>query len=159
MLRIIDRILAAIETIFVTAGLLAMVGLIFAEAVAARLDRHLPWATELAMYLLVALTFVGASVAARGGEHIRIDALVRLLGGKALRAANAITDLACACFFLGAAKVGWDFADKAREFGERSPALEMPVWIIYMALPLAGVLLALRFALRSAGGGTVINNQ
>ncbi|MFH1539552.1 MAG: TRAP transporter small permease subunit [bacterium] len=146
-LRIIDRILTVIETVLVTVGMLAMVGLIFAEVVAARLGEHLPWASELAMYWLVGLTFVGASIAARGGEHIRIDVLVKLLGEKGARAANAVTAFLCVCFFIGAVKVGWDFADGARGFGERSPALGLPVWIVYMALPLAGLLLAVRFAL------------
>jgi TRAP-type C4-dicarboxylate transport system permease small subunit len=40
---------------------------------------------------------------------------------------------------------------RTQQLGQLTPALQVPMWIVYLAMPLAGVLLALRAALILSG--------
>ena len=144
----LDRAIHIVETVVIFVALGSMVGMIFTEVVLGFFRIHLTWTHEASLYLMVWVTCVGASVAVRGGEHMRIDVLVRLLRGRAKSGVAILSFLLCSFFCFAAVKVGLDFVDKAREFGEQSAALKMPVWIMYTALPAAGVLLGLRFLLK-----------
>lgn len=155
----IDRFLSAVETVYVSVALVAMVGLIFFEVAAGIAGEHYPWAAELAMYWLVGLTFVGSSIAVRGREHIRIDGALKLLGKQGHIWAERVVSGLCSLFFLGAVKIGYDFANEARLFDETSPALGIPIWLVYIALPLAGLLLALRYALLAVGWSDLARNS
>ncbi|MCD2203663.1 TRAP transporter small permease [Halobacterium sp. KA-6] len=57
-------------------------------------DMSLPWTVNLAQYLLVWMTFVGAAVASRKREHISLDLLVSRLSDRTLRILASIRTLA-----------------------------------------------------------------
>jgi len=145
----LDKVIHIIENILILIVFSAMVGMILMEIMFGFFGVHLAWAHEGALYLMVALTCVGASVAVRGEEHIRIDVVVRVLRGRMKKLVASVVFFLCSIICFGAVKVGIDFTAKAYEFGERSAALGLPLWIIYAALPAACVLLGLRFLLKT----------
>ena len=63
------------------------------------LNHSLFWSEELARYILVWLTFLGASVAYRRGVHPRIDLFVSRVSPRGARAIHVGTHLVAMAFF------------------------------------------------------------
>lgn len=61
-------------------------------------DMSLPWTVNLAQFLLVWMTFIGAAVASRKREHISLDLLVTRLSDRTLRILAGIRTLAILVF-------------------------------------------------------------
>ena len=101
------------------------------------------WVQEVAVYLLIAATFVGLAPTQHAGEHIRIDVLTRRLPGRARHRLEIVTLLCIAVFAAVAGWGGWELAQQSLRFGRRSPTLlAVPVWIPQLLLPIGMALLA-----------------
>jgi len=139
--RISHRINAVVEqSLF---GLGALMIVIVAAQVFFRyvLNHSLFWSEELARYILVWLTFLGATVAYRRGVHPRIDLFSHRLGSRGARAMRIAAHLA-AMAFLGVLIVyGAQFAYFVRL--QISPALQIPKWTVMLVLPISGVVMLL----------------
>jgi TRAP-type C4-dicarboxylate transport system permease small subunit len=108
------------------------------------LNQSLFWSEELARYLLVWLTFLGATVAYRRGAHPRIDLFASRLGPASARALRIAAHLVAMAFFGLLVVYGAQFAHFVRQ--QISPALQLPMWIVLLVLPLSGALLILHAA-------------
>ena len=132
-------------------ALLAGLGLTMAAIVAAQvfaryvLNASLFWSEEAARFLLVWLTFLGATSAYYRGRHPGIDALTKRMAPAGRAVAGLVSHLAA----LGVAAVmvvyGTWFAWFIRL--QISPALGLPKWIVVGIIPIAGVILGL-YAIR-----------
>jgi TRAP-type C4-dicarboxylate transport system permease small subunit len=103
------------------------------------LNHSLFWSEELARYILVWLTFLGATVAYRRGAHPRIDLLPF---GRHPRWDSAIrigAHLVGMAFFVLLVIYGAQFAYFVRL--QISPALQLPKWIVMLVLPASGLLM------------------
>jgi TRAP-type C4-dicarboxylate transport system permease small subunit len=109
----------------------------------------LPWSDELARLLLVWISFLGVSVAARRGVHPGIETVVRLLSGVAGRLARRLA-LVVSLAFIGLVLVaGAELA--FRTWAQRTPSLSLRMSWAYLAVPLSAALVLLHWA---ALGGT-----
>jgi C4-dicarboxylate transporter, DctQ subunit len=113
----------------------------------------LDWSEEVTIYATVWATFVGAAAGLRLHSHLVVDALL-ILAPPALARAFAIAGL-LVTFVFGCTFAwysGW-LVFRTQSLGQLTPALQMPTWIVYLVMPLAGVLLAFRALLLLAPGG------
>lgn len=99
---------------------------------------------EFSVFLLVVLTFAGASVALRRHRHIRIGLLERALPA-APRRALILFQAACGLAVLGlitwyGARMTW----QEIQWGSLSPGLGLPQWWYLAWLPLLSALMMLR---------------
>lgn len=123
------------------------------------LNHSLFWSEELARFLLVWLTFVGATVAYRRAMHPGVDFLYRRLDRTRRLKLRRLIDLVSLVFFFILIWYGCSFAYFIR--AQTTPALGLPKWLIFSIIPLSGVLFSLHsiaFLLRpqappSAGRG------
>ncbi len=104
------------------------------------LNHSLFWSEELARFLLVWLSFLGASSAYRRGVHPGVDVFfvrMPLTLQKALRILVHMVSLALfgIMIFFGC-KFAWFVRSQI------SPALLMPKWIIMGIIPVSGILFA-----------------
>jgi TRAP-type C4-dicarboxylate transport system permease small subunit len=113
------------------------------------LNHSIFWSEELARFLLVWLTFLGASVAYHRRGHASIDVLFTRLSGPGRKAAALTVHLVCLGFFLILVIYGWSFAHFVRL--QISPALSLPKWIPHGILPLSGAILTLHCLARLIG--------
>lgn len=139
---------------------LAALGIAMAAIVASQvfaryaLNHSLFWSEEVARYLLVWLSFLGATVAYRRQANPGIDVLTSRLPRGPRRAAAVIVHLAGLFLFGVMIVFGARFAHFVRL--QISPALAIPKWIPHAILPLSGVLLslhALAFLASELSGG------
>lgn len=126
--------------------LLSALGISMAVIVAAQvvsrylLNHSLFWSEELARYILVWLTFLGAAAAYYRKAHPGIDMLSSRMGPR-LRLVNTIlVHLVSLCLFLVMIYHGTAFSYFIRS--QSSPALSLPMWMIFAIIPVSGLLLA-----------------
>ena len=99
------------------------------------------WSDELARFLLVWSAFLGMSVGVRRGAHPAVDSFVRALPPPAARVAFVAAVACSLLFFLVMVAHGTLLVQ--RTWPQRSPTLALRMGLPYLAVPLAGLLMAL----------------
>lgn len=124
-------------------GLGALMVIVVAAQVFFRyaLNHSLFWSEELARYILVWMTFLGATVAYRRGAHPRIDLLANGRRPRRERAMRMAAHLVAVAFCGLLVVYGAQFAYFVRL--QISPALQLPKWIVMLVLPVSGLLMLL----------------
>jgi TRAP-type C4-dicarboxylate transport system permease small subunit len=142
---ILSRIL---EVIMVTI-LTIMVGLVFGNVVARyAFNSAITWAEEVARFLFVWLTFVGASFGLMKGLHLGMDMVVARFSPRTrslIEVVNGFIILA----FLGVWVVGGVHLIQAN-LDYMSPATGFSMGLVYMIGPLAAVLMGIEALSRLA---------
>jgi C4-dicarboxylate transporter DctQ subunit len=103
------------------------------------------WAQEACIYLFVWMAKFGAAYGVRTGIHVGVDILSERLEGNARRTITTIAMSGGVLFTAILTWIGTDFVWHVRAGGQISPDLEMPMWIIYLAVPLGSALMCFRF--------------
>lgn len=149
ILQRINKLSYFLEEILI-GGLLASASLILFANVVARyvFNWGVPWAEELVRYEIIWMVFIGGSVAARKGIHIGIDILATFSPPKIRTVIHLIINAISLLFCVFLTVMGIDLITQAKMFGQVAPALQVPIWIVQMAVPIGGALMALRFLQR-----------
>lgn len=113
---------------------IALVAVFFRYA----LNHSLFWSDEVVRYLFVWFTFLGAAVALRDREHIRVEYFVELLPPAVRRLVEAAMLLGVLVFYLAMLLLGFMWVYETR--GTSTSALRWPLnWVFYAALPVSAV--------------------
>ncbi len=105
------------------------------------LNQSLFWSEELARYMLVWLTFLGASAAYYKGAHPGVDVLYNRLSPTLRRISTILIHLSALTLFTVMVVYGYRFAHFVRL--QTTPALQLPKWIVLGIIPLSGAILML----------------
>ena len=114
------------------------------------------WAQELTIYLFVWMAKFGAAYGVRTGIHVGVDVLVNRLQTPMKRRFILFGLLAGAVFTGIIAALGADFVYELSDTSSTSEVLELPIWIVYLAIPLGSAMMCFRFlqvSWRFARGG------
>jgi len=103
------------------------------------LNQSLFWSEELARFLLVWLTFFGASVAYYRKANPGIDILYAKMSPSIRKASALLIHTASITLFCVMIFYGCQFAYFIRL--QISPALQLPKWIILSIIPISGLIL------------------
>jgi TRAP-type C4-dicarboxylate transport system permease small subunit len=103
------------------------------------LNHSLFWSEELARYLLVWLSFLGASVAYYRKVHPGVDILYRQLPASLRKICLLSVHTVSILLFTTMIYHGSQFAYFVRM--QISPALYLPKWIIFSIIPISGTIL------------------
>ena len=152
MLRILDRLEEVlIASLIAAATLLIFVAVVHRYASGVPLfyplmsQIHLSWAQELCIYMFVWMAKLGAAYGVRTGIHVGVDVLVNKLG-PATRGPVVLFSLFCGALFTGVVgTMGAKFVIALMGTDQVSPDLEVPSWIVYLAIPLGSYLMCFRF--------------
>ena len=147
-LRKIDRGLALLEKQLLAWAIILMavntLGNVFARL---GFNSSLFFAEELNQFLIVLVTFVGTSAAARQGRHIRMSALTDLVPAKQRRLMFAFIQASTAIVIGALAWYAVTYIFRVQGSGRVTPALQIPVWTTLLWLPLGLAIAALEFLL------------
>jgi len=106
---------------------------------------NLGWAQELCIYMFVWMAKFGAAYGVRTGVHVGVDLLVNRLPPR-LRRTIVTLGLCGGALFTGVVgTLGAKFVWELSRTDSTSPDLEVPVWIVYLAVPLGSYLMCFRF--------------
>ena len=87
------------------------------------------WTEEIARYLLICVTFIGAAIGVRKNNHIQVDFLYRILPAPLMRVMSVLVDIA-RISFLGYAT--WlTFQLLMRIGGQQMSVVNLPIGLVY----------------------------
>ena len=152
MLRVLDRLEEIlISTLMAAATLLIFVAVVhrYASGVPALFDLmsevNLSWAQELCIYIFVWMAKFGAAYGVRTGIHVGVDVVVNRLAPARRKPVILFGLLAGALFTLVVGSLGAKFVWEMARTDQVSADLELPMWIVYLAIPLGSYLMCFRF--------------
>ena len=142
MKEIFDR---KIEEWFLVIGFFILILLVFSQFLSRYVfDYTISWSQEFARYLLIWLAWISVSFTIREQKHIRVEILKDLLPKKGQIVVEIIVLILWSFFAVFLGVIGTQFVLDIQSSGQGSPMMGIPMWIIYVILPLAGVLMVLR---------------
>jgi C4-dicarboxylate transporter DctQ subunit len=109
------------------------------------LSLNFSWSQELCIYLFIWMAKFGAAYGVRVGVHVGIDVLVNRLPLE-WRKYVILFSLGGGMVFTGTvASLGAYFVWHMAHTQQTSADLELPMWIVYLAIPLGSSLMCFRF--------------
>lgn len=106
---------------------------------------NLTWAQELCIYLFVWMAKFGAAYGVRTGIHVGVDVAVKALPPASRHVVILFALLSGALFTFIVGSLGARFVWHIAHTEQVSADLEMPMWIVYVAVPLGSYLMCFRF--------------
>ncbi|GEM_PF-1201205 len=100
----------------------------------------LPWGAELPRYLLIALTFLGSSVALERDRHVRLTVVLKLFPKKISIIILTIGNLLIGWFLYYFIKYSIILVIE-EGFTQSMPVMQFPMFYIYVFMPIAGILM------------------
>lgn len=133
------------EEIFLVVLIAAMVILLFAQVCLRFLANYsLSWSEELARILFIWSSWIGISLGQKKGEHIKITIITDRLKGNAKKAMLLFSDLCTLVILVVLCVNGVQVVEHVLSMGGVTPALGIPKFIMYGAVPLSCFLMAVR---------------
>ena len=109
------------------------------------LGLNLGWAQELCIYMFIWMAKIGAAYGVRTGIHVGVDVLINALS-PAWRKKFVVFGLLAGALFTGVvAAFAIRFVYELYHTEQVSADLEMPMWLVYMGLPIGSSLMCFRF--------------
>lgn len=135
ILKVLDEKLEFYVGIFLMS---LMTIIIFIQVIMRYVMRNsLVWSEELARYLFIWLIYIGISYGAKIMKHIKIEAALGLFQKKVRPIIVIIGEVLFLGFSLFIVYTGFILVQRQIGLGQKSPAMFMPMWIIYAA-PMVG---------------------
>jgi C4-dicarboxylate transporter DctQ subunit len=106
---------------------------------------NISWAQELCIYMFVWMAKFGAAYGVRTGIHVGVDVLVNRLSDPWRNKFVVFGLLAGATFTGIVGALGASFVWHMAQTDQTSVDLEIPMWIVYLAVPLGSWLMCFRF--------------
>ena len=109
------------------------------------LEINMGWAQELTIIMFVWMAKFGAAYGVRTGIHVGVDVLINRLDTP-LRGKFIVFGLLAGALFTGiVGTLGSIFVYNLSFTDTQSADLEIPMWIVYLAVPLGSYLMCFRF--------------
>lgn len=105
------------------------------------LKAPLPWSEELARYLMVWGASLGSFVAFREGSHVGVTFIMDRLHGTSGIFLKKLSQIILIIFVAIVVKEGFSLVFKLK--GQTSPAMEIPMGLAYLAIPIGFLLILL----------------
>ncbi len=138
----LDFLMDKVEEILCTLFLAVMAVAILVQVINRNtLELPFTWGEELARYCMVWLTCIGISAGVKQGSHIGVDALVDMLPAGAKKWLRVVTNVIVTGIYFYMMILSVEITLGIRETRQVSPAMQIPMYIIYSGL-IVGMLLS-----------------
>jgi len=104
----------------------------------------LSWSEELGRYCFIWLVYIGISYGVKKQRHIKVDVMLLVLKDKGKLILSIISNILFLAFCMIVMKYGTDIALKLLGYGQKSPALHIPMGLVYLATPIGLGLASIR---------------
>ena len=103
------------------------------------------WAQEACIYMFVWMAKFGAAYGVRTGIHVGVDVIINRMSTP-WRNKFVVFGLLAGALFTGIiGTLGANFVHHMAQTDQTSADLELPMWIVYLAVPLGSYLMCFRF--------------
>lgn len=133
------------EEFLLVASLVVMVLLIFGQVVGRKVFESAPsWTEEMARYIHIFQVWIGASYAVKSRQHIRVEAFITRFKGTPRKILESISIGIWFVIALFLAVFGTQLVLASINYGQVTPAMQLPMWIPFLAIPLGGAGMSIR---------------
>lgn len=147
-LEALDRAIVWFEAGVLSGGVMAMALVSIANVVGRNvLGQSLAFADEVNQSLLVLITFVGIGFGVRRARHIRMSAIYDQLGGAVRKGLMVVIAVATSALLFLLAWLAAQYAWQVFQLGSVTPALRIPLYLVYMWVPVGLALGGVQYAL------------
>lgn len=148
ILDAIDRRIAKLEEVIMAVGVILMAVNTIVNVISRFIFNHsIIFAEELNSTFILLVTFAGIGYAARYGRHIRMSAIYDHLPDKARKILMTIIVAVTAFFMLFLAYYAVQYIFHVYSKGRIMPALGVPVYIIYLWVPVGFFITGVQYVL------------
>lgn len=136
----LDRLVGTLLKPVVFAGMAGLTAVITLQIVSRVFFTSVGWTEEVARFLLIWITFLGAALAYQQGRHIAVTVLRDTLPPALRRIVSGVAVLVAIVFLLTLAKIGWQYMNM--QSFQKSPSLRLSMTYVYAVMPFAALLMA-----------------
>jgi TRAP-type C4-dicarboxylate transport system permease small subunit len=131
----IDRILSQFE-IWITVGCFCLMCVIVIAGIVMRFILKIPnqYGEEISRYLMICGIFVGVSIGVRKKAHLGVTIIVEKLPFVLSKIISIIAAIITLGAYLILTFFGFRFVLQMNRYGQTSPAMGLPMWIIYFTI-------------------------
>lgn len=104
----------------------------------------IPGAQKLAVYLMIWAGFLGASLTAHKGTHLRPEIADGLWPKKLLPVFHRLRHFLTGVFSIFFAYYGYLYVIESMELGDVSPVLNISIWIVQIIIPMTFILISIK---------------
>lgn len=136
------EIFCKVQNAIISAILIVMVGVVFLATICRYFQLAvLSWPDELTRYLLIWLVFIGCGAASKNDTHFKITFLVDKAPYRIKLLMMIIKIMATNLLYLLLIIFSVDLIGKLIRMNQFSPALHLPMWLVYLAVPVGCALM------------------
>lgn len=148
MILFLNRVVDWIENVLVTSLMLIATVLAVVQVTARYVfNNSLYWSEELILYSLITMSFLTAGMGVRYGAHISVEALYAFGGPRFSRALHYVAVVLGLLFSVMLIWYGGRLHLSTLQMNQLSPAMRIPVGMVYLVIPICGLFMLLRYLL------------
>ena len=106
------------------------------------------WVEELLRYMMVWITFFGASVAIKYGAHMSVNIIEYIPARWLKRWIDVLVALLGLIFCVVTLYFSWLLVLRIKGFGQRTPAMQIPMYVPYAIIPFGFASMTIRFTIK-----------
>lgn len=141
---LLKKIDAKFEEVILGSLLIGIACVIMLQIVLRLMKMSLPWPEEIARYFYVWSVFLSLSYLIRTRTNLRVDLFVNGLPPKPARILEVFLQMINALFFGTLFYHSFSVITAVKMSSQTSPALEIPMYMVYMIIPFGFLLSTLR---------------
>lgn len=122
-------------------------------------NSSISWSEELCRYIFIWQVWLGASLAFRDNQHISISMIRDKLNGRAQAIYNLIGNLITFGFNIFLTVYGFQLVGKMIQRGVLSSGMRIPLYFIYLSVPLSALIILFRILKNMYGDVLAIKNN
>jgi TRAP-type C4-dicarboxylate transport system permease small subunit len=151
----LDRIIAWLEAVVLSAGVLVMAAVSVANVVGRfALGQSIFFTGELNQFLIVLITFFGIGYAARQGRHIRMTAFYDAVPDRPRKLLQILICLVTAAAMFVLAYYAYIYVAGVANTGRIAPAMQIPIWWPLVWTPVGFAITGIQYLLTALVNAT-----
>ncbi|MBB4285902.1 TRAP transporter small permease [Roseospira goensis] len=136
-----DQAVGAVLKPVVFVGMVALIAVITLQIVSRVFFTSVSWTEEVARFLLIWITFLGAALAFQQGRHIAVTVVTDLLPPRLYRLVAVAAQLVALAFLVSLAVIGYRYM--LLQGFQKSPSLRLSMTYVYAVMPACSAVMAL----------------
>ncbi len=144
----INKGIKIIEEFVLSFGILTMAALTIINVISRNFFNYgLSFASEINEFLIIFVTFLGTSYAARNGRHIRMSALYDIANDKIKKGLTYLMTSGTALIMYYMTYLSTIYVLQVFQYKRMSPVLRVPLYLIWMWVPIGLLMTAIHYTL------------
>ena len=137
IIRKVEKVLSTVENITAVGAFVVMCFVVLWSVICRYLlHRQFGYGEEIARYFMIYAIFIGISIGVRKEAHLGVEAFVGFLPVKLQPKVMAFSKIVCCIIYAMLFVLAARLVISLGQSSQKSPALHLPMWIPYFALPL-----------------------